>query len=105
MGGGGLIRAYGKATTEALEAAGIVERCPHLLIKTSIGYGWLGKVENEVRQSAYPLKDIQYAENVELLVYVPVDKEDDFIAWITEITNGQAATSPTGMEFLEFPSS
>src|SRR5690606_25124634 len=72
LGSGGLIRAYGKAASEALKAAGIVERRLHLIMKVSIDYTWLGKVENEVRQSVYPLKDIQYTDGVSLLVHVPV---------------------------------
>ena len=49
LGGGGLIRAYGKATTEGIDAAKVVERKLHHLMKISIDYTWLGKVENEVR--------------------------------------------------------
>ncbi|RNF38198.1 YigZ family protein [Planococcus salinus] len=102
LGGGGLIRAYGKSATEALAAAGIVERRLHELMKVSIDYGWLGKLENEVRQSAYPLKDILYAENVDILIYVPVEETENFTNWINELTNGQAVIQPDGSEFLEF---
>ena len=90
LGGGGLIRAYGKAASEAVAAAGIVERRLHRLMKVSIDYGWLGKLENEVRQSLYPLYEIQYAENVDILVHVPVEETETFTVWINELTNGQA---------------
>ena len=102
LGGGGLIRAYGKATTEAIAAAGVVERRLHHLMKISIDYNWLGKVENEVRQSGYPLKDIQYTDGVALLVYVPKEKEHEFTDWINDITNGQANLDCLESEFLEF---
>src|SRR3954468_14828026 len=46
LGAGGLIRAYGKATTEGIDAAKVVERQVHCLMKISIDYTWLGKVEN-----------------------------------------------------------
>ena len=65
LGGGGLIRAYGRATTEGITATGTVERKLHHLMKVTIDYTWLGKVENEVRQSPYPLKEITYAEDVD----------------------------------------
>lgn len=102
LGGGGLIRAYGKAASEAVAAAGIVERRLHRLMKVSIDYGWLGKLENEVRQSLYPLYEIQYAENVDILVHVPVEETETFTVWINELTNGQAKISNLQDEFLEF---
>lgn len=102
LGGGGLIRAYGKATTEAIAASGVVERRLHFLMKVTIDYNWLGKMENEVRNSDYPLKDIQYTDGVALLIYVPRDKKDDFTGWINEITNGQAMIESLESEFLEF---
>ncbi|TWT04894.1 YigZ family protein [Planomicrobium sp. CPCC 101079] len=102
LGGGGLIRAYGKVTTEALNAAGIVERKLHHLMKISIDYTWLGKVENEIRQSEYLLKEIQYTDGVDLYVHIPSEKEPIFIDWINEITNGQAEVRCFEKEFLEF---
>ena len=64
LGGGGLIRAYGKATTQGIQSAQVVERKLHYLMKVTVDYTWLGKVENEVRGSDYPLERIEYAESV-----------------------------------------
>lgn len=102
LGGGGLIRAYGKATTEGLMAAQIVERRLHHLMKVSVDYTWLGKVENEIRSSAYPLERIDYAEAVELFLYVPITMEETFNDWIAEMTNGQAIVVPQTQDFIEF---
>lgn len=102
LGGGGLIRAYGKACSEGIATTGIVERRLHRLMKITIDYTWLGKVENEIRQSAYPLKEIVYEEDVELFLYVPEEEEKVFLDWVMELTNGQAVTTMTGHEFLEF---
>jgi len=102
LGGGGLIRAYGKATTEGISAAQVVERKLHYIMKISIDYTWLGKVENEVRSSEYPLNRIEYADSVELYIFTPATKEEVFRSWITEITNGQAVLEHVGEEFLEF---
>ncbi|ARD49003.1 YigZ family protein [Sporosarcina sp. P33] len=102
LGGGGLIRAYGRAASEGIAATGAVERKLHAVVKTSIDYTWLGKVENEVRQSAFPLKEIVYEEDVELFLYVPKEDEKLFVDWMTELTNGQAVIDITGHEFLEF---
>lgn len=102
LGSGGLIRAYGRATSEGITATGTVERRLHSLMKVTIDYTWLGKVENEARQSTYPLKEITYAEAVNLFLYVPVSKVAEFTEWMAEITNGQADISAVEHSFLEF---
>ncbi|ANU22657.1 YigZ family protein [Planococcus donghaensis] len=102
LGSGGLIRAYGKAVSAALTAAGIVDRRLHFLMKTSIDYTWLGKLENEIRQSPFPLDRIEYTEGVDLYIYVPVDRETEFIDWINGLTNGQAQITTVDSQFLEF---
>ncbi|CAM3263845.1 YigZ family protein [Filibacter tadaridae] len=102
LGGGGLIRAYGRATTEGIAATGIVERKNHYLMKVTIDYTFLGKIENEVRQSCYPLKEIMYSDGVDLFIYVPVEQLEEFRTWILEMTNGQGELSSISDEFLEF---
>lgn len=102
LGGGGLIRAYGKATTEGLRAAQVVERKLHHIMKISIDYNWLGKVENEVRNSYYNLRDIQYTEGVDLYVYVEKAEVEQFTNWVTELTNGQGIITFEEAEFIEF---
>lgn len=102
LGGGGLIRAYGSATTEGIVATGTVERKLHQLMKVTIDYTWLGKLENEARQSVYPLKEITYADDVDLFMYVPTAEVESFTEWMTELTNGQAGIISVSSEFLEF---
>lgn len=102
LGGGGLIRAYGKATTEGIDAAQVVERKLHHVMKISIDYTWLGKVENEIRNSHYNLSDIQYADSVHLLVDVLQKDEETFTNWIIEITNGQSSINCVDKKFVEF---
>lgn len=102
LGGGGLIRAYGKATTEGIDAAQVVERKVHHLMKITVDYVWLGKLENEIRQSTYSLKEIAYAEAVEIFVYVLAEEQQAFEDWITELTNGQAIIECINQQFIEF---
>lgn len=102
LGGGGLIRAYGKATTEGITAAQVVERKLHHLMKVTVDYTWLGKVENEVRSSSYTLERIDYLEGVDIFVFVPKNDLDTFIDWMTELTNGQAKIATELQQFIEF---
>lgn len=101
LGAGGLIRAYGRATSEGLNATGIVERRLMRVMKTKIDYTWLGKVENEVRSSHFQLKDIHYLDAVEVEVYVEEDSKEQFVDWMTELTNGQGEIVQGKTTFLE----
>jgi uncharacterized YigZ family protein len=101
LGAGGLIRAYGKATSGGLNATGIVERKLMRIMKTKIDYTWLGKVENEVRSSHYQLKEIHYLDAVEVEVYVEEAAKTQYTEWMTELTNGQGETSEGEAEYLE----
>ncbi|MBM7606256.1 putative YigZ family protein [Metabacillus crassostreae] len=101
LGGGGLIRAYGKSVSEGLQAAGIVERKLMRVMHTKIDYTWLGKVENELRSSTYLLKEIHYLNDVEVEAYVEEEKKQAFSEWMTELTNGKSEISEGDVTYLE----
>jgi uncharacterized YigZ family protein len=101
LGAGGLIRAYGKATSEGIETAGIVERRLVQTIHVKIDYTWLGKVEKELRESEYIIKEIHYLDIVEVEVYVNENQVSVFIEWLTELTNGQAGLKKGETTYLE----
>lgn len=101
LGAGGLIRAYGKAVSEGLNAIGVVERKLMRIMHTKIDYTWLGKVENELRSSIYDIKEIHYLENVEVETYVEAGTEESFKDWMTELTNGQAEITEGEVVYLE----
>ncbi len=103
LGSGGLIRAYGQSTTRGIDATGVVYRQKNDIIGVTIDYTWLGKVENEVRQSTYTIKDIDYTNDVTMYIYVPLEKKESFIEWMTELTNGQAEIATTDTIFREIP--
>ena len=89
LGGGGLIRAYGKSTSEGLNAIGIVKRKLNRVMHTTVDYTWLGKLENELRSSRFDLKEIHYLDKVGIETYVEENETQQFEAWMTELTNGQ----------------
>jgi uncharacterized YigZ family protein len=89
LGAGGLIRAYGKATSEGLNATGIVERKLMQVMHVKVDYTWLGKLENELRASIYEIKEIHYLEAVEIEVFVNEAETQKFVDWMIELTNGQ----------------
>ncbi|MFS0656779.1 YigZ family protein [Bacillus sp. 179-C3.3 HS] len=101
LGAGGLIRAYGKSVSEAINHVGIVERCLMRTMHTTIDYTWLGKVENELRASSFQLKEIHYAEDVIFETYVEETQVDSFNEWMTELTNGKSVTKEGELIYLE----
>lgn len=101
LGAGGLIRAYGKATSEGLNATGIVERKLMRIIHTTIDYSWLGKIENELRSSVYELKEIHYLDKVEIEAYVEEAQSEVFKEWMIEMTSGQAIINMGKKVYLE----
>ncbi|MED3841891.1 YigZ family protein [Geobacillus stearothermophilus] len=101
LGAGGLVRAYSRAVSEGLNAAGIVERRLMRVMQVTIDYSWLGKVENELRSSVYTIKNIQYADRVTFDVLVPEDGQSSFGEWMTELTNGRADIQAGAMEYVE----
>lgn len=101
LGAGGLIRAYGKSVSEAINHVGMVERCLMRTMHTTIDYTWLGKVENELRASSFQLKEIHYAEDVIFETYVEETQTEQFIEWMTELTNGKSVIKEGELIYLE----
>ncbi|AMM98876.1 MULTISPECIES: YigZ family protein [Bacillus] len=101
LGAGGLIRAYGKSVSEAINHVGMVERCLMRTMHTTIDYTWLGKVENELRASSFQLKEIHYTEDVIFETYVEETQTEQFIEWMTELTNGKSVTKEGELIYLE----
>jgi uncharacterized YigZ family protein len=101
LGAGGLIRAYGKATSEGLNEVGIVERKLVQIINVKIEYTWLGKLEKEIRASVYKIKEIHYLDVIEIGSYVEENKVQPFIEWIMELTNGQCTITSDETVYLE----
>lgn len=101
LGAGGLIRAYGRATSEGLQATGIVERKLMTVMKTKIDYTLLGKVENELRSSIYTLKEIQYLDTVTVETFVEENQTGAFTDWMTELTNGAGEITLGDSLYLE----
>ncbi|ULT56447.1 YigZ family protein [Neobacillus drentensis] len=101
LGAGGLIRAYGKATSEGLDAVGIVERRLSQIIHVKFEYPWLGKIEKELRASDYKIKEIHYLDTVEVETYVDESQVQSFRDWMIELTNGQCTLEQGEMLYLE----
>ncbi|HAM81664.1 YigZ family protein [Ornithinibacillus bavariensis] len=103
LGAGGLIRAYGSSTTEALKAVGIVKRQLMKGFSVTVDYSLLGKFENELRNSEHIVETINYLENVEFIVYVEAGTENNFEEWIINLSNAKATVLPLEVKYIEIP--
>jgi uncharacterized YigZ family protein len=101
LGAGGLIRAYGKSVSEGLNHIGVVQRQLHQIVHITVDYTLLGKMENELRNSVYPIKEMSYLDKVEIQMYVPIKEADSFKEWITDLTNAQSEIKFGEEEYLE----
>jgi uncharacterized YigZ family protein len=82
LGTGGLVRAYGKAAKEGLKASGIVEKRKVQLFELTMPYTLLGKVQYDLNEHGYTIRDINYKEVVVALVEVLDGNQEDFEKWI-----------------------
>lgn len=89
LGAGGLIRAYTDGAVIGIAAAGPVTKALHRDVYLEVDYTWVGKVENELRGRGTHLGETDYAAKVTFHCLAPVSEVTGFVAWLTDITNGQ----------------
>ncbi len=93
LGAGGLVRAYTKGAKIALDAAKIVEKRPFIEVHISADYTLLGKIQNELSNKEYTVKDIEYADSVNIIVYCEKERLKELSSLITEISSATAEVS------------
>lgn len=103
LGAGGLIRAYGRSVTEAIDAVGIVERRPRAIVEIAADHAAAGRLENSFRNSIYTLADIRYEHAVTFVTHLPDEDVPSLNAWLGEQTNGAIQGVVTGHAIVEIP--
>lgn len=100
LGAAGLIRAYGKCAAAVIEAANIIKKLLCQQVAIIVEYTIFGKVQNRLMASEYIIKEINYEQDVELTVYIPVDMVEVFIDNLTELTNARAIIDVKGEVYV-----
>lgn len=90
LGAGGLVRAYTKGAKVGLEAAKIIEKVMYQEVKIKIDYNQLGKIQNEIMNMGYFVKDTIYEDNVEMIVYSRISEVDSLTSRMVDITSATA---------------
>lgn len=90
LGAGGLVRAYTKGAKVGLESAKIIEKVMYQEVKIKIDYNQLGKIQNEIMNMGYFVKDTIYEDNVEMIVYSRISEVDSLTSRMVDITSATA---------------
>ncbi|HBG4071414.1 TPA: YigZ family protein [Clostridioides difficile] len=88
LGAGGLVRAYTKGAKLGLEAGKIIYKVMYQEVKVKIDYTQLGKVQNELMNLGYFIKDTVYEDNVEIVVYSRLEYVEKLSEKMIDITSG-----------------
>lgn len=90
LGAGGLVRAYTDGAVAGIEAAGEIVKVLHREVFVDVDYTWYGKVENELHGRGTRLGGTEFTDRVTVKCLPVVSEADAFVAWITDLTQGQA---------------
>ncbi|MFC9253081.1 YigZ family protein [Amycolatopsis thailandensis] len=103
LGAGGLIRAYGQAVSEAVDAIGVREYRRLRLVEVVVDYDRAGRLENDIRSSPYLLHATRFEDVAHFDVGLAPDQGDAFHAWLADLTGGEALTEDIGETWLPTP--
>ena len=95
LGTGGLVRAYGKTASEALEAAEIVSIRVCEKVTATVTYASYNLLEPMLRQKGYPC-EAAFTDQVTLTITLPTEEADAFIASLVAKTDGTAVITRLG---------
>lgn len=90
LGAGGLIRAYGGAVGEALDAVGTLTRQRFRLATVTVDHQRAGRLENDLRAMGRAVREVRYAEAVTIGIGLPDTEVEAFRAWLADTTAGTA---------------
>jgi len=100
LGGGGLIRAYSKGASTAIEEAGIVEKVKGLKLRFTLDYDLIGKIQYLCGTKNWHIEDTIYTDKVELLLFAETENKKIVIAAFVEATNGKVTIFEEDEEYL-----
>lgn len=100
LGAAGLIRAYGRSAQMAIEEAKVVCMVYRENIRIICEYTYMGRIQNLVEKLGYSVARLDYAIDVEMVVRVPRDNVEGFVAKVVDETNDRVLWDKIGGEFV-----
>lgn len=101
LGTGGLVHAYSSSAQAGLKKAGIIKRilCNVISIKTD--YNLSGKLQHKIAEENLILEDIIYSEDVTFIISVPLEKCENVLEMIVDITNAKAVSTVIDTKYVD----
>ncbi|WP_214628529.1 YigZ family protein [Paenibacillus agaridevorans] len=90
LGAGGLVRAYTDGAVAGIEAAEEIQLVLHREVFVDVDYTWYGKLENELHGRGTRVGGTEFTDRVTVLCLPEEPGKDAFIAWMTDLTQGQS---------------
>lgn len=103
LGAGGLVRAYGRAVSEALDTVGTLRRVRHRELLLAAPHDRAGRLENALRTGGYRVRDVRHGPDVTITVLVPEAAAPSFDRWLGEQTGGTVEALDVGHRDLYLP--
>lgn len=100
LGTGGLVRAYTSAAKLAINEAKIVEKVVNDLFLIRIDYTLHGKIQNELMNGDYIIKETTYDDKVNIFVYCRPDVSNKLISKVTDASSGKAVIEEKDQVYL-----
>ena len=96
LGTGGLVKAYGSAAKQAVQAAGIITKELYRKISIFCDYTLSGKIEYELKTYNIAMDEIIYTDRVEFRIYIPLGEDDAYVKKMVDLTASKAEIAKTG---------
>lgn len=87
LGAPGLIRAYGQSVSDCLKVSEVIWLKNFHMVKISFEYPYLGKIDNFISNNNFFIRDRDYLEKIENVMYISVDEFDFFKNQLLEMTS------------------
>jgi uncharacterized YigZ family protein len=99
LGSGGLVRAYSKSASDAMNASGSLIMTPCAEIEFTVDYTRYGAIEGFVRSNS-TAKATEFTDAITFRCLVEKERAEAFIADIIERTDGRSKPTVSGEEYL-----
>ena len=90
LGTGGLVRAYTKSASDAIDKSELVINVPGVRYIVDTDYTAIGKIQLAAEASGSSIINSEYTDKVRIIIDVPSDSADALCRQITENTAGKA---------------
>ena len=99
LGSGGLVRAYSRSASDALNASGRIMMTPADLVEFTVDYTRYGALEGFVRQNSVVVST-EFSDSILFRCLVETERTEAFIADVVEKTDGRSRPVVVGEEYL-----